>query len=190
MLRVYLAAPFVDAAAVRDLDGELDALGIDVTSTWAHAASGPEALGAMPVDEVRRIALANDRELLAAHLVVALARDGAGAEMFAEVRLALAHRIPVLWVGTRRPLSAYRDGVLRVGAIAEGVTLVRGFGGLVGGLPPFEKRRGREVLWEVIEGMGDDARPAITPPLRALTPPPAPPRKQGGETAVLRPRRE
>ncbi len=68
----------------------------------------------MGVREVRRIALANDRDLLGADLVVALPRDGAGAEMFAEVRLALAHRIPVLWVGARRPLSAYREGVLRV----------------------------------------------------------------------------
>ena len=85
MLRVYLAAPFLDAPLVRDLDAKLEALGIDVTSTWALAASGPEALGAMPIDEVRRVALANDRDLLGAHLVVALARDGAGAEMFAEV---------------------------------------------------------------------------------------------------------
>jgi len=162
MLRVYLAAPFVDARDVRDLDARLEALGIGVTSTWAHAASGPELLGAMPVDDVRRIALANDRDLLAAQLLVALAREGAGAEMFAEVRLALAHRIPVLWVGTRRPLSAYREGVLRVATIAEGMTYLSGFGEIVGGLAPFEKRTARETLWDVIEGLEDarDARPA------------------------------
>ena len=156
MLRVYLAAPYLDAPRVRDLDTELDALGIDVTSTWAHAASGAEALGAMPVDEVRRIALANDRDLLGAHLLVALACDGAGAEMFAETRLALAHRIPVLWVGTRRPLSAYREGVLRVASLAEGMIFLCGFGDIVRDLPPFEKRKARETLWDVIEAMDDE----------------------------------
>ena len=162
MLRVYLAAPFLDAPAVRDLDTKLETLGIDVTSTWAHAASGPEALGGMPVDEVRRIALANDRDLLGAHLVVALARDGAGAEMFAEVRLALAHRVPVLWVGTRRPLSAYREGVLRVASLDEAITLLTGFGEMLRALAPFEKRKARETLWEVIEGLNDgDAPPRL-----------------------------
>ncbi|MGO8994461.1 MAG: hypothetical protein ACLQVI_14175 [Polyangiaceae bacterium] len=151
MLRVYLAAPFLDAPVVRDLGATLEALGIGVTSTWARHASGPEALGAMPVDEVRRIALANDRDLLAAHLVVALAREGGGAEMFAEVRLALAHRIPVVWIGTRRPLSAYREGVLRVASLAEGVKFLSEFGEILGELAPFEKRKGRETLWEVVE---------------------------------------
>ena len=115
----------------------------------------------MPVAEVRRVALANDRDLLRAHLVVTLARDGAGAEMFAEVRLALAHRIPVLWVGTRRPLSAYRQGVLRVRSLPEGMIYLLGFADLVGALPPFETRKARETLWDVVEGLqeADNVRP-------------------------------
>jgi hypothetical protein len=153
MLRVYLAAPFADAHEVRDLDAKLVELVIDVTSTWAHAAKGPERLDAIAPLEVRRVALANDRDLLNAHLVVALARDGAGAEMFAEVRLALAHRIPVLWVGTRRPLSAYREGVLRVRALDEAMPLLGGFAEIVGDLAPFESRKAREALWDVIENL-------------------------------------
>ena len=163
MLRVYLAAPFADAPQVRELDTQLDAAGIVVTSTWAHAASGPEALGALPVDEVRRVALANDRDLLGAHLVVALAREGAGAEMFAEVRLALAHRIPVVWVGARRPLSAYREGVLRVGSLDDATLFLCGSADMVGALPPFETRRARETLWDVIEALVDGAE---APPRR------------------------
>jgi hypothetical protein len=161
MLRVYLAAPFADAPQVRELDTKLVELGIDVTSTWADAANGPEELDKMPVAEVRRVALANDRDLLRAHLVVTLARDGAGAEMFAEVRLALAHRIPVLWVGTRRPLSAYRQGVLRVRSLPEGMIYLLGFADLVGALPPFETRKARETLWDVVEGLqeADNVRP-------------------------------
>jgi hypothetical protein len=153
MLRAYLAAPFLDAPLVRDLDAHLVSLGIGVTSAWAAAANGPEALEALAPEDVRRIALANDRDLLSAHVVVVLARDGAGAEMFAEARLALAHRIPVVWVGTRRPLSAYRDGVLRVASLAEGLVYLTGFQEIVGALAPFEQRRARETLWDVIEGL-------------------------------------
>jgi hypothetical protein len=167
MLRVYLAAPYADAPHVRDLDSQLAAIGIDVTSTWTHAASGPEALDAMPVAEVRRVALSNDRDLLAAHLLVALAREGGGAEMFAEARLALAHRIPIVWVGTRRPLSAYREGVLRFDSLAEGMTFLAGLGEIVGGLPPFEKRRAREAIWDIVaclaDGKGAPVRPGSVP---------------------------
>jgi hypothetical protein len=159
MLRVYLAAPFVDAPLVRALEAELGALAIGVTSAWARTANGPEALDAIPREDVRRIALANDRDLFAAHLVVALARDGAGAEMFAEVRLALAHRIPVLWVGTRRPLSAYREGVFPVASRGEAMTFLSGIREVVAGLAPFEKRKAREAIWGVVERLaaGEDA---------------------------------
>jgi hypothetical protein len=159
MLRVYLAAPYLDAPAVRDLDAKLDGLGFDVTSTWAHAASGPEVLGSRPLDDVRRIAHANDRDLLSANLVVALAREGAGAEMFAEVRLALAHRIPVLWVGTKRPLSAYREGVLRVADLDEGMFFLLGLGDVVQGRKPFEKRTVRETIWDVFECLNEPREP-------------------------------
>jgi hypothetical protein len=157
VLRVYLAAPFLDAPQVRDLDTTLSGLGIEVTSTWAHGASGAEQLDAMPPDEVRRIALANDRDLSSAHLVVALARDGAGAEMFAEVRLALAHRIPVLWVGTRRPLSAYREGVLRVPSVDQAMLFLSGFAEISSGFPRFDLPRTREAVWEIIERLHDRA---------------------------------
>ena len=161
MLRAYLAAPFLDAPLVRDLDAKLVALGIDVTSTWADHANGPEALDRMPVEHVRGIALANDRDLLQAHIVVAFARDGAGAEMFAEVRLALAHRIPVLWVGSRRPLSAYRDGVLRSSSVEDGMILLSGFADVVSALAPFESRRARETIWDVVEALAaaQESRP-------------------------------
>jgi hypothetical protein len=160
MLRVYLAAPFADAPAIRDLDTKLDEIGIDVTSSWAHSATGAEQLETMPLEEVRRVALANDRDLLAAHLLVALPRDGAGAEMFAEVRLALAHRIPVLWVGTRRPLSAYRHGVLRVPSLAEAMIFLSGMADMVSTLSPFEKRKAREALWDIVESIPDSVLPA------------------------------
>jgi hypothetical protein len=157
MLRVYLAAPFADATNVRELDAKVDAIGVTVTSTWAHGASGAEDLESLSVAEVRQIAAVNDRDLLEADLLVALARDGAGGEMFAEVRLALAHRIPILWIGTRRPLSAYRDGVLRVPNLAEGMMFLSGFAEIVSAVSPFEAKKARETLWELIEDLHDDA---------------------------------
>jgi hypothetical protein len=156
-LRVYLAAPFADAPQVRELDETLEAMGIEVTSTWAHGASGAEQLDVMDVEAVRSLALTNDRNLATAHLLVALARDGAGAEMFAEVRLALAHRIPVLWVGTRRPLSAYREGVLRVATRGEATLMLTGFAEITAGVPKFEVRAARETLWELIEALHERA---------------------------------
>ena len=48
MLRVYIAAPFMDAPQVRDLDTKLGELGVDVTSAWARTAD------ALPAFETRR----------------------------------------------------------------------------------------------------------------------------------------
>ena len=155
MMNLYVAAPFERAPEVRDLHALARPLGLTAVSFWAEEAHGPENLRALPRDVARALGRKNDRDLLSAHLVVALASYGAGGEMFAEVRLALAHRIPVLWVGARRPLSAYREGVLRVSSVAEGVMLVSGFAGITRDLAPFEKRKARETLWEVIEGLED-----------------------------------
>jgi hypothetical protein len=69
--------------------------------------------------------------------------------------------IPVPWVGTRRPLSAYRRGVLRVPSLPEGMLLLEGFASLVGALPAFETRRARETLWAVVEGV-DEGRDAAS----------------------------
>jgi hypothetical protein len=55
-----------------------------------------------------------------------------------------------VWVGTRRPLSAYREGVLRVDSLGEATTFLAGLGEIVGGLAPFEKRRARETIWDIV----------------------------------------
>jgi transcriptional regulator with XRE-family HTH domain len=156
---VYVAAPYADAPAVRTLHAELRRAGLLPVSRWAVGADGPEALDALPVSAVRALARQNDRDLLSAHMVIALARDGAGGEMFAEVRLALDSGIPVLWVGTRRPLTAYREGVARVLATSDAVGLAQSFAELISrpsrmSVKPSSKasvKWARRMIWSSIE---------------------------------------
>src|SRR5258706_3586810 len=98
-VRVYVAAPYADAPRVRALHDDLREAGFLPVSQWAENANGPEALETLPLSTIRALARQNDADLLSAHLVIALARDGAGGDMFAEVRCALDSKIPVLGVG-------------------------------------------------------------------------------------------
>ena len=161
MMNLYVAAPFERAPEVRDLHALARPLGITAVSFWAEEAHGPENLRSLPRDVVRALGRKNDRDLLSAHLVVALASYGAGGEMFAEVRLALAHRIPVLWIGTRSILTAYREGVLRAETLEDGMILLGGFADILSTVTIFEKRKARETLWEAIEALQgkDGGRP-------------------------------
>lgn len=117
--RVYVAAPYADAAFVREgIHPPLRARGLACTSTWAETARGAEDFSAMAPEALRSAAVGNDRDVVASDVVLLLAREGAGGECFAEARLALAMRIPVVWHG-RRTLSAWRDGVHLVDSGAD-----------------------------------------------------------------------
>lgn len=119
-LRCYVAAPLADAPVVREVHGCLRLLGIEATSSWAETCDdAPERLDDMPLDEVRALAALNDHALATSDVVLVLPREGAGREMYAEARLAIAIGLPVIWVGSPRPLSAYREGVVRVDTVAE-----------------------------------------------------------------------
>jgi hypothetical protein len=115
--RVYVAAPYIDAPLVRELHDRLRALGCVCTSAWAEVANGEEHLEALTANERASLIAANDTAVATADVVIVLARHGAGGEMFAEARLAELLEIPILWVGERRTLGAYREGVRRVAAI-------------------------------------------------------------------------
>ena len=151
LIPIYIAAPFADAALVREVGARLPAFGAESRSTWAECADGPEQLEAMTPDEVRSVAAANDRDLLASFALVVLSRDGAGGEMFAEARLALEYGIPIVWVGKRRPLSAYREGVIRVDTIEDALDLVRRFSECVRQPFPVDDEWARDTLWSYVE---------------------------------------
>lgn len=111
---VYVAAPFADGAFVREhVHPLLEQHGITPTSTWVHAAHGPEDFARFAPDALAAAAEQNDHDIHRSAALLVIARHGAGGEMFAEARYALALRKPVIWVG-RLILSAWRPGVERV----------------------------------------------------------------------------
>jgi hypothetical protein len=157
---IYIAAPFTDAALVRDIEPRFLPIGAESHSTWAQAANGPERLESMPLEMIQHIAAANDRDLLSAFAVIVLSRDGAGGEMFAEARLALEYGIPVVWVGRRRPLTAYRPGVVRVHTVEEAVEIVALFVAAVRQPWPVEENWARDTLWSLVEKLAEETEVA------------------------------
>ncbi len=119
-MRVYVAAPYIDAPLVRDVHGRMLALGIAPSSSWATAARGDESFDE---DVKRRAIVQNDNDVASSDAMLVLARDGAGGEMFCEARYALVLGQPIYWVG-RRILSAWRDGVTRCADLDEALVVL------------------------------------------------------------------
>jgi len=123
-LRCYVAAPYLDGTLVREqVHPRLAALGIEPTSSWCADAIGAEDFAAYGAGQLRAIAATNDADLARADVVLVIAREGAGGEMFAEARLALVMRKPVVWTG-RLILSAWRRGVVRVDSVAAALRVL------------------------------------------------------------------
>lgn len=109
--RIYVAAPYEDAAFVRQVHTRLRERKFTPTSSWAETAKGADVL----TPEIAQTAITvNDADLRSSDAVFVIARPGAGGEMFCEIAAALMHGIRVFWVG-RKVLSAYRDGVVWCG---------------------------------------------------------------------------
>jgi hypothetical protein len=157
-VRVYFCSPYADAAHVRRLHRIAHARGLLPVSSWAETVSdGPERLESLPRRSVRALAERNDADLLSAHVLVVLAREGAGGEMFAEARLALAHGAPIVWVGTRRPLTAYREGVVRFQGVTAAFAFLSVFRA-VGTAPALDDDDRRSLIWTCIERLAERAR--------------------------------
>jgi len=120
---VYVAAPYEDAAHVRALHIRLETMGLRHTSLWADMAKGAEDLHKHSPARLRLAAESNDIDVARSDVVLALARKGAGGEMFSEIRYALELLIPVLWVG-RHTLSAFRKGVTRCESLDQAMGLL------------------------------------------------------------------
>lgn len=124
--RVYVAAPFGRGPFVAgEVHPPLAARGLACTSSWVASANGaPERLDELPLERVRAIAERNDADLASSDLVIVLGDVGTGREMYAEARIAIALGLPVVWVGPPFPLSAYREGVVRVRSVEEALAAV------------------------------------------------------------------
>lgn len=117
---VYVAAPWEDGAIVRMMvHSALVERGLVPTSTWCETADGAkEDFTRLTRAAKAAAAQRNDHDIHRAEVVLVLARPGAGGEMFAEARYALALGKRVVWVG-REILSASRDGVMRVDNVED-----------------------------------------------------------------------
>lgn len=112
-LHVYVAAPYEDAALVREVHAELEKYDIVATSLWADEARGAEDFSTYTPTQLRAAAESNDEDIDRSHAMIVMARKGAGGEMFAEARYAAHLGMPTFWCG-RMTLSAWRWNVVRV----------------------------------------------------------------------------
>lgn len=117
----YVAAPYLSAAFVRVVHESLVSHGIAPTSTWAEQAVGVEDFSRYSPEALRGVAAQNDADLRASDVVFLLDLDGSGRETYAEGRIALEWGKPVVWL-SRRGLSQWRDGVVRVDAVEDGIS--------------------------------------------------------------------
>lgn len=121
-MKVFVAAPYADAAFVRDVvHPRLEAFGMTPTSRWADHARGPEDFSRYSPDVLRDEAARNDADIMRCDALLLIARNGAGGESFAEARMAIAMQKPVVWCGQRLTLSAWRNGVTRVSDLDDAV---------------------------------------------------------------------
>lgn len=123
MISCYVAAPYADAERVRTVHDRMRGLGIIPSSRWAMNANGPEDLHLYDREQLREIARVNDSDVINSDCVLVLSREGAGAEMFCEARLALTLSITVYWVG-RRILSSYRESVILCDDIDDALAMM------------------------------------------------------------------
>jgi hypothetical protein len=123
-LACYVAAPYGDSTFVREhVHERLRSFGVEPTSRWAEDARGPEDFSRLLPAELRAAAEGNDRDIERSDALLAIARHGAGGEMFSEIRFGLTLGLPVVWVG-RRTLSAWRAGVMLVEDLDEAIEVL------------------------------------------------------------------
>jgi hypothetical protein len=127
--------------------------GVCWTARWPLSARGPERLETLTHAEQQRLASGNDEDLAASHLVLAIAFPGEGGEMFGEIGRALLQGIPVVCTGSRRTLSAAREGVLFLHELEDAAQLLADIAELVrGGDDAWLRRR----IWASFEATLDD----------------------------------
>jgi hypothetical protein len=126
IISVYVAAPYEDHPMVRGVHDHIISSGMQVTSQWAEEAvgKGEESLDTLSPVDVHRLAELNDRDIGRSDAMIVLARQGAGGEMFCEMRYALMLGLAVYWVGTRRILSTFRPAVRICNSVAHALDAI------------------------------------------------------------------
>ena len=120
--RVYVAAPYSDAAHVRRVHGLLRYLRLEPTSSWAERPERPEELEALRIEDLRALAAQDEHDLASADAVLVITPNDAPRVMYAEAHFALERKTPVVWVGPSPRLAAYREGADLVDDMTEALT--------------------------------------------------------------------
>lgn len=124
-LRIYVAAPMNDKMFVRELHDRLARADFIPTSTWANSDRTSNDFDAFTPTELRAQLAKNDSDLRGSDVVLVVAREGVGGEMFAEARMAIDLGKTVIWCG-RRILSSFRPYILLVEDIESAFALLTG----------------------------------------------------------------
>lgn len=116
---VYIAAPFERILQAREARRMLQEAGFTVTSSWLdaeHSATFAEA-------DTDLLMYTNYGDLDKADILLVLSYEGLGGEMHVEAGdfMCRTPLNPVYWVGSNRPLSAYRHNVTRLNRLDEAV---------------------------------------------------------------------
>lgn len=123
---IYIATAYPRAQWVEEVIRPLvESRRLHLASSWHVGAHGVETLDRMTEAQVRAIADANDRQIVAADAVLVL-WDRACGETLCELRYAATLGKTVAYVGPRFVLSAYRDGVRRFSDVRDAVTWLAG----------------------------------------------------------------
>lgn len=125
-VEVYIAAPFCKYQDALDAAAKLRADSFAPLCTWAT--DGARGKGKECFDNAKAIQTAirvNDAELGRARILLALTYPDLGGEMFAEIRLHLYLRKPVIWVKGRSILSMHRPMVTVVENLQEALVAMR-----------------------------------------------------------------
>lgn len=118
-MKAYVASPFARWTRAKRIRVLLRELGYSVDSAWIDDAERAQGRESENVGLMRDAMARNDHDVATSDVVIALTFPGEGGEMFAEARLALHLGIPVLWVGSRRIGSCYRDGSERYDEVMD-----------------------------------------------------------------------
>jgi hypothetical protein len=127
-LPVYVAGPWTLGPWIRsEVYERLGFIGACPVSSWTNAADGSaEDLYAISDEDKLAACNANDRDLHRAAVVLLVTAHGVGSASFGEARYALALRKPVVWVGPRFNVDAWRPGVTRVTDLDEAMVVLAG----------------------------------------------------------------
>ena len=133
----------------REVNSALEALGMKPTARWCYQTEESDAEVSSRAEWLR-FAERNDADLSEAHVVLLLSSESGCGESFAEARLALTKRIPVIWTGPRRILTTWREGVLYLLTVADASDRLDAWDCMISRPWPVSDEWIRATIWSLV----------------------------------------